>query len=64
MREKSTPHTRASTIALDSKKQLWRPSLKDHHVRINSRTAVDAFNNGTATVINIMKNNTASWAKC
>jgi hypothetical protein len=41
-------------------KQQWRSRLKGHHIRIKSRTAVDAFNNGQATVIIMMENNTAS----
>jgi hypothetical protein len=41
-------------------KQQGRSRLKGHHIRIKSRTAVDAFNNGQATVIIMMENNTAS----
>jgi hypothetical protein len=44
-------------------KQQWRSRLKGHPMRINFRTAADAFNNGKATVIIMMKNNPASWAK-
>ena len=35
-----------------------------YQVRINSKTASAAFNSGKATAIIIMKNNTASCAKC
>jgi hypothetical protein len=56
------PTSRGKLIssALYREKQQGGSRLKGHHTRIKSRTAVDAFNNGQATVIIMMENNTAS----
>jgi hypothetical protein len=65
----TTRQAATSRRKLTSKRALQRTTAvavtaEGHHTPIKSRTAVDAFNNGQATVIIMMENNTASQAKC